>query len=75
MASLPSLMPMFPDQVFPPLKLFAYVNIDYVCVGGLVDAIILCKDCWIIHKKKYVCESSYMHYLCIGRLVDDVLVC
>ena len=64
-----------PRPGISPLKHFVYVIIDYVRVGGLVDAIILCKDSWIIHKKKYVCESSYMHYLCIGRLVDDVLVC
>ena len=68
MASLPSLMPMFPDRVFPSLKLLVYVIIDYVCVGGLVDAIILCKDCWIIHKKNMFVRA----HICIIFVLEGL---
>ena len=61
------------------------IIIDYVCVGGLVDAIILCKDCWIIHKKKmfvrahiciiFVLEGLQMMFQFAKFSRESILIC
>ena len=58
-----------PRPGISPLKHFVYVIIDYVCVGGLVDAIILCKDCWIIHKTMFV-----RAYICVVFVFEGLKI-
>ena len=74
-----------PGPGISPLKtLYVYVIIDYICVGGLVDTIILCKDCWRIHKtmfvRAYICvvfvfEGLKMMFLLTKFSRESILIC